>query len=263
MTYFSNNDPIWEETAAFLAPLIKDTSLVAGPESFVNVLPNVLAYDLLSRFTPDFFDFVLIHKGECLDIGAKNLEAWERHYSAIFANAVFVVFAKEKLPEIDRKDNDFKSLVYQIKGLPDAPPAAPSNPASAVAGEDQLDYRPVIRFLQDHCSDQPLILAPPTICKVLPRAMDEEAVLKTSLDTVSIAVVSVCSALNFPYQDLKNIAESYMPVYSDTFFAVFSKNTVSPQHKAGGEFTEVLQKAMQHEDYLVSLKLYRDMVLGN
>lgn len=263
MTYFDNNDPIWEETAEFLAPLIKKSSLVMGPESFVNVLPNVLAYELLPTFTPDFFDFVIIHKGDCSAIGVSHLEVWEQSYSAVFANPVFVVFAKQSLPQIDRTGDDFKSLSNQIDGLATQPTKQTTKKNAHKANSDTLNYRPVVKFLQAACSDQTLLLVPSVLHDVFPQSLDENTILKTSLDTVDLALISVNSALDFPYQDLKNIIESYTPIYSDTLFSVFTKSAFSGEKSLNGGFATALQGALQNDDYLVSLKLYRDMVTGD
>ncbi|MFT5135176.1 MAG: hypothetical protein ACI8XV_000198 [Arenicella sp.] len=262
MTYFENNDPLWEETAAFLQPLIADTSLIVGPEAFVNALPNVLAYDLLGHFSPDFFDFTIIHKGECLAIGNRYLEAWEQHYFAIFANPVFVVFTKHKSKEIERESDDFKALAAQINGLPPEPTLTHTSDTN-LGGTENLDFRPIVDFLKSNSSEQDLIFAPKAISVIFENALDEQAILRTSLNTASFVVLSVKSASEFPYQDLKNIALSFKPVFSNEFFAVFTRHMVTGDKQVKEGFAEVVQTAMQDDDYLLTLKLYRDMLVGD
>ena len=147
MPYFSNKDPLWEEAAQFVDQQMNSDSLTLGPTSFVNVLANVLSYHLLNDLDHDLFDFVIVHKGECLLIGKKNLETWEKHYSAIFANAVFIVFSKKATHQIDRLGNDFKSLIDQFEKLPDEP-LIEKHYLEELEKQDNLDYTEVITFIQ-------------------------------------------------------------------------------------------------------------------
>ena len=261
MKYFSHNDEIWEETAAFLNPLVKQSTYVIAPDQFINVLPNIFSFDLLAHFTPDFFDFVVIHKGECQAIGRNSIEAWTRTYSPIFANSVFVIFSKQGMQEIDRSSDDYKSLINQLPGLPNEP-LIKSNENTFSTNEDLIDYRPIIDFLNTTCSDNTLIMAPSNIRKIFPNSIDEQSLLKTSLDTVNYAVVSIATVLAIPYQDLKNMVENYTPIFSNQFFIVYLKQNEQGFKSSDKDFAEVLSTALQTDDYQTTLKLYRDLLLG-
>ena len=263
MTFFTNNDQIWEEAALYLSQHAGDSSLVLAPDAWVNALENIISYKLVEKFQPDFFDFVVVHKGECLQLGATNLEFWEDNYSACFANPVFVIFSKSPIPEVDRGKDDFKALSQQIIGLPPKPTQPNAPPPVPNAAQGQLDYRKVTQFLKSAELNYRLMVAPEAIAALFPDALDESSLIKTSCDTVDIAVVSVLSVLDFPYQDLKSISTNYHLIYDDAFFSVLQKAESEDPIGADGGLYNAMQKALQHEDYLIELNIYRELVMGH
>ena len=260
MSYFPQNDRIWENTRNFLVAQSKPKQLITAPGEFVNTMPGVIAYPLLSSFRPASFDFAVVHKGQGSEIGRSNIRYWVENYQPVFANEVFVVFAKQSATGIDPLSNHYRSLIGQLDEIPEI--AENINPASKDS-DRSLDYGPVIEFIRANCEASALPVAPSAIRDLFESSIDEESLIYTSLDTVEYAILSVLSVAKFPMQDLQRIISDYEPIYSDNEFAIYAKNKNREMASADDGLARVLAVSIADDAFEQSLSLYRQLLLGS
>jgi len=113
---FPTDDRAWNDTLLYLLERRRPGERTLAPEPFVDELPFVRTYDQPKGDEEPHYAWVVVHKGmlDALDLGfLRQLPGWS---VPVFANEVFVVFARE--PEFamtDLSDSDHvKSLFGQL-----------------------------------------------------------------------------------------------------------------------------------------------------
>lgn len=262
MTYFIDKDTQWQQTAAAVEALVAlgDHTILA-PAEFIPEFKRVVAYSLLPQFRADFFDLVVVHKGLCNELGGERLEYWQQEYGVVFANAVFVVFAKHSPHKVDMASDDVISLLHQIPMLAAAPIQSfrPDVDDDYILGDQDLDLRAAVAFLEHDHAQHHLICGPEQLKPIFKHALTPQEIIKTSIGTCDFAVITINSALSFPYQDLLHVAQRYTPVFSDVAVCIF-KRTGSTTKTVHDGFAALVISAMASKDYLLALKQYRTTV---
>jgi SAM-dependent methyltransferase len=113
---FPTDDRAWNDTLLYLLERRRPGERTLAPEPFVDELPFVRTYDQPKGDEEPHYAWVVVHKGmlEALDTAfLRQLPGWS---VPVFANEVFVVFARE--PEFAMTDlsdsNHVKSLFGQL-----------------------------------------------------------------------------------------------------------------------------------------------------
>ena len=222
-------------------------------------MPGVIAYKLLSSFRPASFDFAVVHKGQGSEIGRSNIRYWVENYQPVFANEVFVVFARQADTGIALSNVHYQSLLGQLDQIPEL---AAEVTSASTDNDGRLDYGAVTEFIRTNCKASALAVAPSTIRTLFESSIDEESLIYTSLDTVEYAILSVLSVAKLPMQDLERIISDYEPIYSDNAFAVYAK-TKHPELTVVHEgLAPTLAAAIEDDTFESSLHLYRQVLLG-
>ncbi len=108
-------DALWEGAAEFVKNYIKKGELVFAPAAFEAGFPgHVIPY---GRVEGRAFQWAIIHKGMLNETGAGLLSMIEAAFTPVFANEVFVVFAKRAdLPDV-RSSEHYKALKGGLKKM--------------------------------------------------------------------------------------------------------------------------------------------------
>jgi hypothetical protein len=94
---FPIGDPYWAEALAFLQRHVPPLAPLLAPNDFLEYLPGTYHYHVAQDLPPEHFDFVVLHR-DCLgDVPRAWLQDVANRYTAVFANGVFVVYAKRPL----------------------------------------------------------------------------------------------------------------------------------------------------------------------
>lgn len=261
MTYFNDKDAQWQQVAVALAALTEHgAKSILAPAEFISEFSRVVAYSLLPQFRVDFFDLVVVHKGLCQELGGERLEYWQQEYGVVFANAVFVVLAKGLASQVDMASDDVVSLLHQIPMLADEPlrPFQPDVDDNYIHGDQDIDLRPAIAFLEEDGAQHHLVCGPEQLKTVFKHALTPQEIIKTSIGTCDFVVLTVNSVVTFPYQDLLHATQHYTPVFSDVAVCIFKRS--GAKNQAAGGLAELVIAALASDDYLLALKQYRATV---
>ncbi len=100
---FPLDDDYWLQARDFLQAHVQPLDAILAPNEFIEFFPGNYHYNVTYRLPPSHFAYVLFHKGMVAEIEPPfGLEVL-RTFQPIYANAVFVVFAKhppEGLPPV-------------------------------------------------------------------------------------------------------------------------------------------------------------------
>lgn len=101
-------DRLWVETASFVKDQIRAGEFVLSPSEFECVFPgHVIPY---GRVGGRAFQWAIIHKGMLDEAGRGLLSLIDASFTPVFANEVFVAFAKKtELPDV-RASEHYKAL---------------------------------------------------------------------------------------------------------------------------------------------------------
>ncbi|WP_009633349.1 glycosyltransferase family 2 protein [Synechocystis sp. PCC 7509] len=95
---FPLQDDYWVQVRDFLKALVQPLDAILAPNEFMEFFPGNYSYNVTYRLRSSHFEYVLFHKAMLAEIEPPfGLEVL-RTFQPIFANEVFVVFAKQ-LPE--------------------------------------------------------------------------------------------------------------------------------------------------------------------
>lgn len=94
---FPKDDAFWMETLAFLSRKANPLSAILAPNEFMEFLPGNYHYNVVYTLPGETFDFVVLHKGMIDEIGIPYVLNIVDSYHVVFANPVFIVYAKQKL----------------------------------------------------------------------------------------------------------------------------------------------------------------------
>ncbi|QKD81952.1 glycosyltransferase [Thermoleptolyngbya sichuanensis A183] len=92
---FPLTDPAWIETRDFLKQHARELDAILAPNEFMEFFPGNYHYNITYLLPPSHFDYVVIHKGMVAEIEPPFALEVLRTFQPLFANAVFVVFAKQ------------------------------------------------------------------------------------------------------------------------------------------------------------------------
>jgi hypothetical protein len=84
----------WCETRNFLLRHGGKTASIMAPVPFLEIFPNAYHYHLDTLLPLEIYDFVVVHKGMLESLSLECLEAINLKMTPVFANAVFVVYAR-------------------------------------------------------------------------------------------------------------------------------------------------------------------------
>ncbi|NKE48702.1 class I SAM-dependent methyltransferase [Roseomonas frigidaquae] len=135
---FPHDDTAWAETAQFLRGRLTPADRVVAPDPFRWAIPRAEPFAAATGRAPADFAWVVAHKGELDRIPRGFLDALPRDAVPVFANPVFVVFARTAspgLPDLTETDH-FRAFEANRLALPPEPepePAAVPEPPPAVA----------------------------------------------------------------------------------------------------------------------------------
>jgi hypothetical protein len=257
MTFFSNNDEYWELAAVFLYPQLLSKSKVLAPKEFAHVHDGVMPYESLSSLREDFFDFVVVHKGMCQELGAKVIGTWVNDYALIFANEVFVIFSRSSEVLIDDANNHYRSLIGQLESLPQLPVNI------QIGSEALLDYMNVVQFFDGNFINGQTVIAPYEMSGLFCNADNKEVLLNETEEKFDWVIVSVLSVPKFSFENLMSVVSGYTLAYSDNYFSVYSGSKKKKiNNMSSGCLHEALKDSAKQNKLDLSYDLYRYMLLG-
>lgn len=121
---FPFHDVMWEETANFINAHLDQNDTIAGPSEFNETVgpiytDTIIKYNnglLFVGSRPIEIDWFILHKGKINNVDLPLLIKLCMSYDPVFANGVFVIFAKKgKSLEIIDKDSDhYKAFVNKV-----------------------------------------------------------------------------------------------------------------------------------------------------
>jgi hypothetical protein len=91
---FPINDAHWAQVRAFLEPRLERLTPLLAPNEFLEFFPGTYPYNVAYALTPERFAFVVLHKGRLDEIPPAFVLRVVASYTPVFANAVFVVYAR-------------------------------------------------------------------------------------------------------------------------------------------------------------------------
>lgn len=92
---FPLDDDFWTETRDFLKDHADPMAAILAPNEFMEFFPGNYHYNITYTLPPEMFDFVVFHKGMVHEVEPPFAVAVMQHFTPIFANPVFVVYAKQ------------------------------------------------------------------------------------------------------------------------------------------------------------------------
>jgi SAM-dependent methyltransferase len=97
---FPQDDKAWADAADFLRARLGAAERLVAPDPFRFAIPRSLRYGQLRGEGPDRFDWIVLHKGELDRVPRGFLLGLGGAAVAVFANEVFVVFARAPTPDL-------------------------------------------------------------------------------------------------------------------------------------------------------------------
>jgi len=259
VTTFPLTDTYWLDTKAHLCDRARKGTRIIAPPEFVDQLPGVFAYAAAKNLPPDFFDYAIVHKGLCNEIGRERLMFMARHFTPVFANEVFVIYSLESAHTEYRPDVHYGALLERI---PDTLPLDSGDPAPDDADSDILDLEPAIGFLKTRLQPTQTLVAPLTVRKHFPTSLNETALPWISAVTVDYVVVTALSAASFPDRELAKVVENYHPVLGDNRHVIYAlqRTTDKPAHDI--PLARTLADSTRRGAINRAFRLYRMILLG-
>jgi glycosyltransferase involved in cell wall biosynthesis len=112
---FPTQDPHWTQTRDFLQQYAQ-TAAILAPNEFLEFLPGTYHYNVSYLFSVEQFDFIVVHKGMVTDIETPLLLTAIEQFHPVFANDVFVVYAKEPIADLPPPDTaHVQPLINQLQ----------------------------------------------------------------------------------------------------------------------------------------------------
>ncbi|HWB59543.1 MAG TPA: hypothetical protein VG733_08625, partial [Chthoniobacteraceae bacterium] len=96
--YFPREDSCWTQLIEAARPMIQPGAAVFALECFREFFPGTSSYVMLDEQGVPKTDWIIMHKGFAGALGAKVMRAVRRAFHPVFANEVFVLFAKAGVP---------------------------------------------------------------------------------------------------------------------------------------------------------------------
>ncbi len=115
---FPVEDEQWLQARAFLEQHVQPLDAMLAPNEFLEFFPGTYPYQSSNQLPVDQFAFVAFHKGRLTEIDPSLVKQILRDFHPVFANAVFVLYAKTPLAEpIGLEQNDIQALLEQLKDV--------------------------------------------------------------------------------------------------------------------------------------------------
>lgn len=108
-------DAYWLSTADFIKKSASRIGSIVAPREFSALIPNVTAYEHVSRHEKP--DVLVLHKGMMEQLGRHWIDRATAALHPSFANEVFVVFSKLQVPAVT-KSAHFRAFVEKLDLLP-------------------------------------------------------------------------------------------------------------------------------------------------
>lgn len=114
---FPETDPCWLDVRDLLKQHLQPTDAILAPIDFLEIFPaQVFPYNVTSTLPVDQFDWVVLHKAMVADVDVSFTAAVVQQLQPVFANAVFVVYAPQAIPELPPPDpSDVKALLIEAE----------------------------------------------------------------------------------------------------------------------------------------------------
>lgn len=134
---FPTDDRAWNDTLLYLLERRRPGERTLAPDEFADELPFVRPYSQRDGRDEPSYAWAVVHKGMTDTLGAAFLRSLPGWAVPVFANDVFVVFAREPgfamtdLSDSDHVQSLFASLPDGEAAAPAEPPAAAPEPAAA------------------------------------------------------------------------------------------------------------------------------------
>jgi glycosyltransferase involved in cell wall biosynthesis len=113
---FPSDDPYWLQVRSFLEEYAQPLDAILAPNDFLEFFPGTYHYNVSNLFSASDFAFVVLHKGLAREIDpALALEVLQ-DFQPVFANSVFVVYAKSPLSGVPSPEAvDIEALIKQFE----------------------------------------------------------------------------------------------------------------------------------------------------
>lgn len=129
------HDPYWTAVADFLRSGKANPVNIVAPREFDELLPGIVPYEFKASRTTSEFEWVVVHKGLMEELGREWLELIVGSHMPVFANEVFVLFARNKDGHRAVNSTHFESFLDKLRSL-----AARVLPPNAVRNERMTVY---------------------------------------------------------------------------------------------------------------------------
>lgn len=97
---FPVEDEYWTEIRDFLQKFAQNLSSILAPNEFIEFFPGTYPYNITYVLRPEQFEFVVFHKGMLADVEPPFALEVLQQFTPVFANPVFVVYAKHSLIDL-------------------------------------------------------------------------------------------------------------------------------------------------------------------
>lgn len=129
---FPTEDQYWMQVRSFLEEHAPSLTAILAPNEFLEYFPGTYHYSASYLLPHAHYDFVVFHKGMVSEIEPTLVKEVLQHFHPVFANEVFVVYAKTLLPDAPSLDrNDMQSLVEKFDLAAEPQPALTTKPNCA------------------------------------------------------------------------------------------------------------------------------------
>lgn len=115
---FPIDDASWLQVRNFLQQHAQPLDGILAPSEFFELFPGTYAYSVAPALAIDQLAFAVIHKGRIQDIYTPLAADIAQKFHPVFANDVFVVFARSPVGEFSAtSENDLKALFEQLDAV--------------------------------------------------------------------------------------------------------------------------------------------------
>ena len=158
---FPTDDRAWNDTLLYLLERRRPGERTLAPDEFADELPFVRPYSQRDGRDEPSYAWAVVHKGMTETLGAAFLRSLPGWAVPVFANDVFVVFAREPgFAMTDLSDSDHVKSLFA--SLPDGEAAAPAEPPAAAPEAPAAPAAEEALAEADEPSDGPEPEQPPT-----------------------------------------------------------------------------------------------------
>jgi glycosyltransferase involved in cell wall biosynthesis len=115
---FPIDDVYWLQVRDYLQQYAQPLDAMLAPGEFFELFPGTYPYSVSPALSSEQLAFAVIHKGQIAEIHAPLGAEIAHRFYPVYANAVFVVYAREPITEFFATDeNDLKALFEQMDAV--------------------------------------------------------------------------------------------------------------------------------------------------